>query len=472
MKMLTYNLEERGDTKLYEYLYLCIKNDILEGKIRNGEKLPSKRTLARNLGVSVITVENAYAQLLLEGYIISEEKRGYYVNYEDMARAQKGTIQFTTKYADYEYFVDFCANKTPYEFFPYSIWAKLMREVLTERDIDLLKTVPFNGMEGLRIAIAEHLYETRGMTVSPDCIIVGAGVEYLYGRLIQLFGKNQVYAVEDPGYRIIDRIFRGYHLEWEHISVDEHGLNVDLLKESRANIIHISPSNQFPIGNTMPVKRRQELLKWAYEEEGRYIIEDDFDCEFCVSGRPIPTMFSMDRKERVIYMNTFSKTLISSIRISYLILPEILMERYRNTISFYSCTVSSFEQLTLEKFIKGGYLERHITRMRNYYRQLKRKLIQEIEQSSLKDKVHIKEVEAGTQFLMRIKTELSDDVIADSIKKREIQVSFLTQHCEGDMCMIPHIMVLNYSFLEESKIKEAIKRLEEAIKEAEQLERK
>lgn len=472
MKMLTYNIEERGNKKLYEYLYLCIKHDILDGKIRNGEKLPSKRTLARNLGVSVITVENAYAQLLLEGYIISEEKKGYYVNYEDTFGGKKRKKQFQTKYTEHEYFVDFCANKTPYEFFPYSIWAKLMREVLTERDIDLLKTVPFHGMEGLRITIAEHLYETRGMTVSPDCIIIGAGIEYLYGRLLQLFGKHAVYGVEDPGYRIIQRIFEGYHVAWKPIRVDESGIHVGVLRESNANIVHISPSNQFPVGNTMPVKRRQELLKWAYEEEGRYIIEDDFDCEFSVNGRPIPTLFGMDQKERVIYMNTFSKTLISSIRISYLILPERLMERYVNTISFYSCTVSSFEQLTLEKFIKGGYLERHVTRMRNYYKNVKKKLIQEIEQSSLNERVCIQEVEAGTQILMTIKTKLSDDVLADCIKKRGVHVSFLTQHCRGDMCMIPHIMVLNYSSLEESKIKETVIRLEEAIKEAEQITKK
>ena len=180
----------------------------------------------------------------------------------------------------------------------------------------------------------------------------------------------------------------------------------------------------------------------------------------------------MDQKERVIYMNTFSKTLISSIRISYLILPERLMERYVNTISFYSCTVSSFEQLTLEKFIKGGYLERHVTRMRNYYKNVKKKLIQEIEQSSLNERVCIQEVEAGTQILMTIKTKLSDDVLADCIKKRGVHVSFLTQHCRGDMCMIPHIMVLNYSSLEESKIKETVIRLEGAIKEAEQITKK
>ena len=377
MKMLTYNLEERGKTNLYEYLYECIKRDILEGRIKHGEKLPSKRGLANNLNVSVITVQNAYAQLLLEGYLISEEKRGYYVNYQERKRQQKKKKKpFVTKYSDYEYFADFCANKTPYEFFPYSIWAKLMREVLTARDRSLLKTVPFNGMEGLRIAIAEHLYERRGIRVSPDCVVVGAGVEYLYGRLIRLLGKGNRYGVEDPGYSIIDRIFRGYDVDWEHISVDESGIDVTLLKKSKVNIVHTSPSNQFPTGSTMPLKRRKELLEWAYEKENRYIIEDDFDCEFSAKGKTIPTMFRMDQKERVIYMNTFSKVLISSIRISYLVLPESLMEDYVNTSSFYSCTVSSFEQLTLEKFIRGGYLERHITRMANYYKKLRENLIE------------------------------------------------------------------------------------------------
>lgn len=470
MKMLTYNLEERGEKNLYEYIYTCIKNDILDGKIIYGEKLPSKRALARNLGVSVITIENAYAQLLLEGYIISKEKIGYYVNHDQLNNRKKKEITFVTKYPEHEYFVDFCANKTPNKFFPYSIWAKLMREVLTAKDVRLLKNVPFNGIEGLRVAIAEHLYERRGITISPDCIIVDSGVEYLYGRIIRLLGTKEEYAVEDPGYRIIDRTLDGYGLDWKHISVDENGIDINLLRKSGANIVHVSPSNQFPTGNMMPQKRRKELLEWAYEKEGRYIIEDDFDCEFCVGGKPIPTIFSMDQRERVIYMNTFSKSLIASLRVSYIVLPETLMERYIKTSPFYSCTVSSFEQLTLEKFIKGGYFERHITRIANYYKRIKRLLIEEIQRSKLKEHVYIQEVQAGTQFLVKINTTLSDDELADYIKKKDIHVSFLTQYCEEDICMIPHIMVLNYSSIEEEKIKEAIQRLAEAIEEIKKAE--
>ncbi len=467
--MLTYNLEERGKANLYEYLYTCIKRDIESGKLQPGEKLPSKRALARNLGVSVITVENAYAQLLLEGYLLSEEKRGYFVTPQTGERSQSSQRKpFVTKYTDHEYFADLCANKTPYEFFPYATWAKLMREVLTARDASLLKTVPFNGIEGLRISIAEYLYQMRGMNISPDCIIIGAGVEYLYGRLIRLLGRDQIYAVEDPGYSIIDRAYRSYGLNWRHVSVDAQGIQIPLLEESGASVVHVSPSNQFPMGAAMSLQRRKELLQWCSGGKNRYIVEDDFDCEFRVGGRPLPTLFSLDRQDRVIYMNTFSKTLTPSIRISYIVLPESLMERYVQTLSFYSCTVSSFEQRTLEKFINGGYLERHINRLVHYYQNLRKTFLREIQASSLKDRVVIHTMQAGTQFLMRIKTHLSDNELAARIAQKNIRVAFLTQHCEGEVCMVPHIMVVNYSSLHEERIPEVVRRLAQAIEEAEE----
>ena len=470
--MLTYNLEERGKSNLYEYLYACIKKDIQDGQLKPGEKLPSKRTLARNLGVSVITVENAYAQLLLEGFLLSEEKRGYYVASSPQEKSLlKKKAPFVTKYTDHEYFADFCASKTPYEFFPYATWAKLMREVLTAKDTSLLKTVPFNGIEGLRVSIAEYLYQMRGMNISPDCIIIGAGVEYLYGQLIRLLGRDSLYAVEDPGYSLIDRAYRSYGLQWKHVSVDTQGILVPLLQESGANVVHVSPSNQFPMGTTMPLQRRKELLQWAWEGENRYIVEDDFDCEFRVGGKPLPTLFCMDQKDRVIYMNTFSKTLTPSIRISYIVLPESLMERYVQTLSFYSCTVSSFEQRALEKFINGGYLERHINRMTHYYRELRQTLMKEIQASSLKDRVVLHPMQAGTQFLMRIKTNLPDEELAQAIAQKEVHVAFLTQHCEGEICMVPHIMVLNYSSVPQERIPEAVRRLAQAVEEAEEKHR-
>ena len=341
--MLTYDLTARGRKTMYEYLYEAMKADILSGRLTAGEKLPSKRAFAEHLQVSVKTVENTYEQLLLEGYIRSEEKRGYFVNrLEVKSTATPAYASFVTRFREEEYLADLTANNIQYDKFPFATWAKIMRQTLTDYDTSLLKTVPFNGVEKLRVAIAEHLYRYRGMQVSPDHIIVGAGTEYLYSRLLQLLGKNAKFGVENPGYRKITKLYEVGGVAWDYVDIDGQGMKVEQLEEKCITVAHVSPEHHFPIGLVMPVGRRQELLRWAAEEPERYIVEDDFDCEFRMVGKPIPSVQSMDRNHRVIYINTFSKTMVPSLRIGYMVLPEKLMERYISTMNFYSCTVSGF----------------------------------------------------------------------------------------------------------------------------------
>lgn len=445
--MLTYDFNERGDTPIYEWLYKCMKNDILDGKIKAGEKLPSKRSLARHLKISVITVENAYAQLMVEGYVYGVEKKGYFVRRleERIAQPKEAPQEISPEVEEKKYRCDLTANSTGVDHFPFSIWAKLMRNVLSEKKTEILMRSPYQGVRQLREAISLHLYHFRGMSVEPSRIIVGAGTEYLYGMLIQLLGRGKIYGVENPGYQKIRKIYEKNDVQCRHIFLDKSGLSLEDLEKSDVQIVHISPAHHFPTGIVMPIKRRQELLRWAMQEEERYIIEDDYDSEFRFTGRPIPTMQSIDRQERVIYINTFSKTISPSMRISYLVLPEHLMERYRRELSFYSCTVPAFEQYTLAEFMKKGYLEQHINRMRNYYRSQRDALIGALEKSNLADKIEIREEDAGLHFLVHFQTECSLEKLKQRVEEQGMRLSWLDEYFHEPLKQPPTTAVFNYS---------------------------
>lgn len=261
------------------------------------------------------------------------------------------------------------------------------------------------------------------MTVLPEQIIVGAGTEYLYGLLIQLFGKDKIYAVENPGYRKIPQIYKSWQVPCEYINMDSDGVKVSELEEKKADIVHISPSHHYPTGIVMPISRRYELLGWASKNESHYIIEDDYDSELRLSGQPIPTLQSIDVSDKVIYMNTFTKTLSSTVRISYMILPGQLLDEFYKKLSFYSCTVSNFEQYTLAKFIQEGYFEKHINRLRNYYHSKRDTLITAIRSSRLNESVTISGEEAGVHFLMEIATSQPEETLIQSALTQGIRLS-------------------------------------------------
>ncbi len=473
--MLTYSFENRGKEALYTWLYKCMKDDILSGKLKSGEQLPSKRSFARQLGVSTLTVENAYALLQTEGYVSSLPKKGYYVADIQPAfhRLQTGEVSSPASAVlireqpeERQYFADFSSNQTRKENFPFSVWTKLIRRAMAEQGDHLLKNPPGGGILPLREAIAGQLREFRDMQVSPEQIIVGAGTEYLYGLLIQLLGFDSVYAVENPGYQKIWKIYQAYGVACRYIDLDHSGMRPELLENSDANVIHISPSHHFPTGITMPVSRRHELLGWAAKAEERYIIEDDYDSEFRLSGKPIPTLQSIDRDGRVIYVNTFTKSLASTIRISYMVLPVPLLERYREQLGFYSCTVSNFEQYTLAAFIRDGHYEKHINRMRNSFRRKRNLLLDAIRESPLASLVTISEEDAGLHFLMHVSTKLSDEEITERAAENGIRLTGLSRYFHGgeEQTRSAHTFVINYSNIEESRIEEAVERLYRACR--------
>ena len=464
--MLTYNFSNIGSDSLYEYLYKCIKNDILLGNIRPGEKLPSKRTFAKNLGISVITVENAYAQLVAEGYLYSMPKRGFYaadLEIEDSMRdaVPKEILQVAN--GETSYFADFSSNQTDSEIFPFTIWTRTVRAVLNDNRIQLMINSPCAGILKLRSAIVKYLREFRGMQVLPEQIIVGAGTEYLHNLLIQLLGNDLVYGVEDPGYHKIARIYESMKVRYEPVPLDQDGVSVQELEKRSVDIIHTSPSHHFPTGTVMPVSRRYELLGWAAKSDHHYIIEDDYDCEFRLAGRPIPTLQSIDVMEKVIYINTFSKSLAPAFRISYLVLPKHLVTRFYETLGFYSGTVSCLEQMTLARFLSEGYFEKHINRMRNHYRALRDKLLLALRQSPLAGRVKISEEHAGLHFLLELDTQRSDEEILQAAQAQDLRISFVSQYYVAAQNRRPHVLVMNYSGLEEEKVEEAVSRLCRAV---------
>ena len=449
--MLTYDMEKREGIPLYQHLYHCIRKDIDTGVIKPDERLPSKRTLALHLQISVMTVQNAYAQLLAEGYLYTKERRGYFVSRleqtPDLRRSKdrKETVPEKNEAEHPSYFADFCDNSVRPELFPFSVWSSQMREVLSEGGGELLRRMPQAGVYDLREAIAEYLHRFRGMSVSPEQIFIGAGTEYLYILLVQFFGRNKIYAVEDPGYKKIKQTYESVGAVCRAIPLDGEGISMSCLGSAGAEIVHISPSHHFPTGIVTPIKRRRELLRWAAGQSGRYIIEDDYDSEFRFTGRVLPTMQSIDTCDTVIYMNTFCKTISPALRISYMVLPPTLAQEFRSKFGQLSCTVSSLEQYTLAKFIQKGHFERHINRMRKAYKDRRDAILRVIFEGPLGNKVFVREEHAGLHFTMKVKTSLDDQELVRRAYENGIKISCLSQYCDSQESTESSVCIINYS---------------------------
>lgn len=444
--MLTYTFDDRSDLPLYMQLYHSIKRDISSGSLKAGEKLPSKRALARHLQLGIITVQNAYAQLAVEGYIVSRERSGYFVEQLEEHLSPPPPLPKSAASAAKrpEFILDLKENRINTHNFPFSIWSRLMRQTLSERADHLLEKLPPNGARPLRIAIAEHLHRFRGMAVDPDNIVVAAGTEVLYNLIVQLLGTDLTYAVEDPGYSKVGLICRAAGANTAAIPMDDFGLDIKVLEQSGASVVHLSPAHHFPTGIVMPIGRRRELLRWA-AQTGSILIEDDYDSEFRFSGRPIETMQSIDTAGCVVYMNTFSKSIAPSIRISYMVLPGELMEKYREKLGFYSCTVASFEQYALAQFISNGHFERHISRMKNHYKKLRGQLIDVIDSLPYRDRLTICEEHAGLHFLLKVDTSMSDQQLMKAAADLGVNIGCLSQYSYKHDSRFEHTLVVNYS---------------------------
>ena len=357
--MFTCILDSASRMTLTDQLYNALRGEILSGRIAPGEKMPSKRQLAEHLHVSTATVEAAYGRLTSEGYCESRPRSGMYAALE---LPQTGTA---THVQAVPVRWDFSTGAADAEHFPFSTWARLMREVLSEQDKSLLLSGDPQGSAALREEIAGMLLRLRGIEVSPDCIVLGAGTEVLVTALVSLLGREKLFAVEDPGYSRVRRILVASGARIAPTPLSGGAIDVRALYTSGAGAAYVTPSHQFPLGGEMAAKARTALLHWA-RETGGYILEDDYDSEFRFAGVSLPALRAMDEGEQVIYMNTFARTLAPGLRLSFMVLPRALIGRYRAMHA--ACSVPGFEQETLRKFIAGGYLERHVSRMRVVYR--------------------------------------------------------------------------------------------------------
>lgn len=465
--MITIIFEPRLKAPLYEQLYRFVRCEIESGKLKPDEKLPSKRKLAAHLKISTVTVEAAYAQLEAEGYIRTVPKSGYYVlPFEKHSPAEPAPLDKETPPAGeasvvYDY--DFKTNVVDTGLFPFATWAKLAREVLAESSHELLNVTHPQGSPALRSEIVEYLYKFRGITASPDQIVVGAGSEYLIMLLIQLLGRTGIYALENPCYGKIYKILKSNEVTTVPVELDEQGLSVTALENTRADIVHVTPSHQFPLGIVMPVGRRLALLRWASEKSGRYIIEDDYDSEFRFTGQPIPALKGLDREDRVVYINAFTKSLAPSLRISYAVLPRCLMDVYRENFMFYSCTVPNFEQYTLCKFLSSNSFERHLSRMRKAYKERRDLLLSAIAQSKLAGVTRIVGADAGLHFLMIVQNGISEATLVANARKAGVNLYGLSGYYNFPVKELPSAtLVIGYSGVNPGDITAAVKRLEEA----------
>ena len=464
--MLTYHLDPHSKTPLYEQLYRAVRADIMSGTLAGGVRLPSKRQLAANLRVSQITVETAYGQLLAEGYIVSEPRRGYFVQKQLAAPmpAQLSKEAPAHPHAapkdDCRY--DFRTNIVDTGCFPFATWARLSRSVLSEYSDRLLRATDPCGAVELREQIARYLYDFRGINISPDNILVGAGSEYLMHLVIQLLGRDRVYALENPGYRKLYQIFADNGAAVRPLPLDKSGLRADALAASDASVVYLTPSHHFPLGTVMPAARRMELLRWASAAPDRYIIEDDYDSEFRYASRPIPALGELDHAGRVVYVNTFAKSLSPSLRIGYLVLPDALMARYRERFSLYSSTVPSFEQYTLAAFMRTGGFERHISRSRKVYQARRDALMAALGRELAELPHEVSRSEAGLHLLLHMRNGMLERELVERARAAGVRVYGLSTYYTPPVKPPKATLVLGYAGLTEQQIDEAAALLRQA----------
>lgn len=347
--------------KKYYSLYASLKNKIIDGEYRAGERLPSKRVMADLTGYSLITVETAYAMLTDEGYIRSKERSGYFV-------CQVDALPTPTKERKREkinYVNDAPTEKS--SDFECSVWFKAVRKVIAVYGDRLFEKAPSRGCAVLRNAIADYLLRYRGMSAQPERIIIGSGSEQLYETALKVLGRDKIIGIEDPSYGQISAVYEDMGIAMKRLRLGNDGIESEYLAGGGFDVLHVTPFHSYPSGITTSAAKRREYLGWAYRE-GSFIIEDDFDSEFFLPGQPIESLYSLDTHGSVIYINTFSKSLSPAMRLGYMILPEVLMEKYENRAGHFSCTVPVMDQYVLAEFISNGDFERHLNRVRRKMR--------------------------------------------------------------------------------------------------------
>ena len=469
------NLQGGAKAPLYEKIYEYIKSEITDGRIPRGERLPSTRLLAKNLAVSRSTVEMAYDQLLAEGYIQAEPCRGFFVcDIAELYRLRGSSVGDTGQVHRPEKpvcLVDFSPYAIDTRSFPYNVWRKISRNVLLDDSEELLMAGDGQGEYSLRSEIADYLHHARGVNCRPENIVLGAGNEYLEILLTQLLGGNKTVLMENPGYPQAYHTFRNMGYRVVTVPADEQGLSGGTVRAAAPELVYMMPSHQFPTGSVMPLGRRLELLAWAAEQEERYLIEDDHDSEYRYRGKPIPSLQSVDGLGKVIYLGTFSKSIAPALRISYMVLPKRLLKKYHENCGFYASTVAKVQQEVLARFMREGYFERHLNRMRGIYRAKHDRMSQELKKQTWVHKIYGDN--AGLHFLVEVETKASEEELVETGKAHGIRLYGLSANYIGkrEGRGWPTLLI-GYGSLPEDEMKESVRCITDVIKQIEEKNKK
>ncbi|TCJ79597.1 UNVERIFIED_ORG: GntR family transcriptional regulator [Bacillus cereus] len=461
MLELTPNLNTKSKKALYVQLYEYIKKEIKDGTIPALTKLPAKRKLASYLQVSKNTVEAAYEQLLAEGYIESASRKGYFVcEIEQMIYVEGSEVKVEeVPFREENYTFDFTQTGVDTNTFPFTMYRKLINDVWQPHNNELLFLGHPQGELSLREEIASYLYESRGVRCSASQIVLGAGTQILVKLLFQLL-KGSNYAVENPGYHRKMVVFEQGEKKVQMLSLDRDGICMADLENSDANVVFVTPSHQFPYGMIMPITRRTQLLQWAKKEEDRYIIEDDYDSEFRYSGKPIPALQGLDTDGKVIYMGTLSKALLPSLRMSYIVLPKNLINKYQKEYLFYTQSVSRMDQEVIRRFLNEGYWEKHIHKMRVVYRKKRDRLVFEIEKY-FSNRVEVIGEDSGLHILLQVHNGMREEELIQEAAKYSIKLYPVSTYYK-DGTAPENVVLLGFAILSEEEIAKAIQLLHKA----------
>lgn len=464
MNELTIPVDLNSKIHIYEQIYTYIRDEILEGRLTQGERLPSSRALAEHLQVSRSTVNLAYEQLLAEGYIEAVAYKGYFISkVEKPLRLEKEKEHPENREeAGKKYRYHFTSNGIDMKEFPYRTWRRITKEILIEDSKELFSLGKPQGDLELRETIAQYLFAARGVVCTPEQIVVGAGNDYLLILLQMLLNKESVIAFENPTYTKAYRIMESLGFEVRLMGMDENGIRMDELEDSGANIAYVMPSHQFPTGIVTSVGRRHELLKWAAGGEERYLIEDDYDSEFRYRGKPIPSLQGMDHNGKVIYIGTFSKAIAPAIRVSYMVLPQSLMKEYEKRGKLVSSTVSRIDQKILNEFIRCGAFERHLNRMRKIYKGKHDVLMESLK--GFRKKFTIRGDYAGSHILLCAKYEVTEEWLRMRAEENGIKIYCLSDYIiDGEKSPKgPATVIIGYAGMEAEDIEKGIAALKAA----------
>lgn len=456
MNFCAFSPNNQVDQAIYLQLYEYLKHEILSGNISVGTKLPSKRGLADYCGLSVNTVQNAYAQLECEGYIESAERKGFFVADTQniikihVSKENQSTIHERILYR-------FTYQGVDVGSFPFKQWRKLYQDALDEYDISLLLPGEYKGNMELRESIAHYIYASRGVKCTPDQIVVSAGTEYLMQILIQLLGSHAHYGIENPGFEKLNEVLKNNSCRYSYLDVDDEGVVLESVKNQNVSIVCVTPAHQFPTGAVMGLKRREQLLNWALENDERYLIEDDYDGEFRYTGSYLPALKGMGNSEKVIYMGSFSKSLSPALRVSYMILPLHLMNRFEKQLSYIKCPVPVLEQKVLARFIHIGGFERHLNRMRRLYKAKLDVLIRSL--SPFREWMRILGADAGLHILVEVDTEFDETELISRAMSAGVEIQGISRFYFDEKKPSRPIVLLGYASVEINQIPTGINQL-------------